>query len=236
MSDPDPAATSPPTDLEDGPGWYYLRADQTLGPVSGRSLQAWLESGFLSNSSLVWRDGMSDWAPISDIDLTSGAGGASRSRVAVSSTDEGEISRADALAGRRYASFARRLAAYVIDNLILACALLLALFPRMMSDVRDPEALSRDPVLLLSSLVLSFAYFVIWESSSWQATPGKRILRIRVTDLAGRRLSFFHASVRHLGKIASSLTFYLGFLMAAFTARRQALHDLLAGCVVLQDP
>ncbi len=236
MSDLDPATTPPPPEVEQEPAWYYLRADQTLGPVSGRSLQAWLESGFLSNSSLVWRDGMSGWAPISDIDLTPGTWDASRSRLVASSSAEGESPNPDALTARRYASFWRRLAAYIIDNLILACALLLALFPRMVGEVRDPEALSRDPVLLLSSLVLSFAYFVIWESSAWQATPGKRILRIRVTDLAGRRLSFFHASVRHLGKIASSLTFYLGFLMAAFTARRQALHDLLSGCVVLQDP
>jgi Tfp pilus assembly major pilin PilA len=67
-----------------------------------------------------------------------------------------------------------------------------------------------------------------------QATPGKLLLRIHVTDLAGRRIGFGRATGRHFARILSSLIFYVGYLMAAFTWRRQALHDMLAGTLVVQ--
>jgi uncharacterized RDD family membrane protein YckC len=55
-----------------------------------------------------------------------------------------------------------------------------------------------------------------------------------VVDLAGHRLSFARASGRFFGKILSSMTLLIGFLMAGFTARKQALHDMLAGCLVIR--
>jgi uncharacterized RDD family membrane protein YckC len=73
------------------------------------------------------------------------------------------------------------------------------------------------------------------ESSSWQATLGKKILGLRVTDLAGNRITFARASGRFFGKILSGMILGIGFLMAGFTARKQALHDILAGCLVLRQ-
>lgn len=81
----------------------------------------------------------------------------------------------------------------------------------------------------------SWLYFATFESSPWQATPGKKVLGLRVTDLEGGRLSFIRASGRYFGKIISSLLFGIGFVMAGFTEKKQALHDMLAGCLVLRE-
>jgi uncharacterized RDD family membrane protein YckC len=72
------------------------------------------------------------------------------------------------------------------------------------------------------------------ESSSRQATVGKIALGIEVTDLEGNRLSFGRALGRNLAKIISALILYIGFIMAAFTKRKQALHDMIASALVVK--
>jgi uncharacterized RDD family membrane protein YckC len=83
--------------------------------------------------------------------------------------------------------------------------------------------------------MLSWIYYASLESSAWQATLGKKILGLKVTDLAGNRISFARASGRFFGKILSGMILGIGFLMAGFTERKQALHDILAGCLVLRQ-
>lgn len=72
-------------------------------------------------------------------------------------------------------------------------------------------------------------------SSARQATLGKMALRLRVTDLDGNRISFGRASARHFAKYLSGLILAIGYIMAAFTERHQALHDMVAGTLVRQD-
>ncbi|MER3416968.1 MAG: hypothetical protein C4297_12250 [Gemmataceae bacterium] len=71
------------------------------------------------------------------------------------------------------------------------------------------------------------------ESSRTQATLGKMALGITVTDLEGNRIGFGKATGRFFGKIISALIFYIGFVMAAFTEKKQGLHDMMAGCLVV---
>jgi uncharacterized RDD family membrane protein YckC len=82
-------------------------------------------------------------------------------------------------------------------------------------------------------IVGSWLYFALMESSEVQATLGKQAVGLIVTDLAGERITFTHATGRYLGKLLSTLTLGVGYFMAAFTERKQALHDLMAGCHVL---
>ena len=72
------------------------------------------------------------------------------------------------------------------------------------------------------------------EASSKKATLGKMALGLIVTDVNGVRLSFGRASGRYFGKILSGLILNIGFIMAAFTEKKQALHDILAGTLVLE--
>jgi uncharacterized RDD family membrane protein YckC len=78
-------------------------------------------------------------------------------------------------------------------------------------------------------------YFPILESSNWQATIGKRAVGIKVIDLDGKRITFPRALGRFFAKIISGLVLYIGFIMAGFTERKQALHDIIAGTLVIMD-
>jgi uncharacterized RDD family membrane protein YckC len=84
-------------------------------------------------------------------------------------------------------------------------------------------------------VILGCLYNTVFEASSWQATPGTRILKLYVTDLRGQRLTFGRALLRNLARQISGF-FFIGYLVAGFTEKKQALHDLLAGCLVLRKP
>jgi len=57
-----------------------------------------------------------------------------------------------------------------------------------------------------------------------------------VTDLKGQRITFARASGRFLGRLLSQIPLFLGYVLAGFTAKKQALHDLLASTLVLKKP
>jgi uncharacterized RDD family membrane protein YckC len=82
--------------------------------------------------------------------------------------------------------------------------------------------------------VLNWLYYALLESSAWQGTLGKKALGLEVTDLQGRRIGFGRASGRFFAKFISVLTLFIGFIMAGFTERKQALHDMIAGCLVIR--
>ena len=146
-----------------------------------------------------------------------------------------------------YAGFWFRAAAYFLDTATLAFVLgATVLGPILRNNHVGPSVQDawkfytgdspQATALLLLIQLISWLYFAAFESSQWQATPGKKVLGLRVTDLEGKRLGFIRASGRYFGKILSSLLFGIGFLMAGFTEKKQALHDMLAGCLVLRDP
>jgi uncharacterized RDD family membrane protein YckC/type II secretory pathway pseudopilin PulG len=141
----------------------------------------------------------------------------------------------------RWAGFWLRLAAALVDGVVLFLgAMVLNLFVgfavgvAMGASRADPETLG--PVLGGSMLAVNalagWLYFALMESSGRQATLGKMALGLAVADGNGYRIGFGRATGRHLAKLLSMLPAYLGFLGAAFTRRKQALHDLLAGTVV----
>ena len=88
--------------------------------------------------------------------------------------------------------------------------------------------------LSLVSLLLAIAYFALLESSRWQATVGKRVCRLRVTDLSGRRIGVARALGRYLAKFVSAFVLCIGFLMVGWTRRSQGLHDLMADTLVMR--
>jgi len=134
-----------------------------------------------------------------------------------------------------YAGFWKRLAAFCIDISILIvtgiCLLLLAVFiaPRDKFAILTVMWLA----LCLSNVVIPWLYFAGFESSSFQATPGKMAVGIKVTDADGNRIAVDRASRRFWGKILSVLIIFVGYLMAAFTRKKQGLHDIIAGCLVV---
>lgn len=83
--------------------------------------------------------------------------------------------------------------------------------------------------------VYNYAPIPGMESSSGQATLGKKVFHIKVTDTRGHRLSFGKASARFWSKAVSFFILGIGFIITAFTGKKQALHDLIAGTLVVQD-
>jgi uncharacterized RDD family membrane protein YckC len=128
-----------------------------------------------------------------------------------------------------YAGFWRRFAAYVVDYIVVfagSAALVL---------IASVTGLLPDGAPQWSAIVLAgyFLYCTLLESSSSQATLGKRALGLTVTNVRGERIGFGRAAIRFVAKLLSLFTLCIGYLLIAVTPRRQALHDLLAGTVVV---
>lgn len=88
--------------------------------------------------------------------------------------------------------------------------------------------------LTLVSTAIKWLYYALMESSSKQATIGKLALGLRVTDLNLHPIDFGRATGRYFGKIISGLLLLIGYIMAGITERKQALHDILAGTLVIR--
>jgi uncharacterized RDD family membrane protein YckC len=84
------------------------------------------------------------------------------------------------------------------------------------------------------SILIGWLYFALMESSNKQATLGKMLIGIKVTDLDGNRITFGKATARHFSKIISGVILAVGYIMAGFTQRKQALHDIIAGTLVVK--
>jgi uncharacterized RDD family membrane protein YckC len=82
-------------------------------------------------------------------------------------------------------------------------------------------------------IVIPWLYFAGFESSRSQATPGKLLMHIVVTDMTGNKPTFARVTLRHFAKFVSALVILIGFLMIGLTQKRQGLHDKIAGCLVL---
>jgi uncharacterized RDD family membrane protein YckC len=148
-----------------------------------------------------------------------------------------------------YAGFWIRFVAFIIDGLILNTLAFILILPILgmigFASFGISELTNMDPEefglalfailapLSIANLIMYWLYFAVQQSSSWQATLGKRAVGIIVTDVHGERLTFTTASLRYLGRVISNMTMLIGYIIAAFTEKKQALHDLIAGSVVV---
>jgi len=141
-----------------------------------------------------------------------------------------------------YAGFWWRVLAYLIDAVIFS----VVFFPLGVivgvvlvwsgADENSPLVPVIKIVLNGFEFLVGWLYYAFLESSPWQGSLGKKLLGLRVTDLNGNRISFARATGRYLATILSTMICFIGFLMVAFTEKKQGLHDLLAGTLVLQGP
>ncbi len=136
------------------------------------------------------------------------------------------------------ASFGSRVAAALIDFVILqvAMALVQGLFVQIVMRRLDITGILLGvcgPVVVGAGLTL---FYSVWlESSAWQGTLGKRVLGLKVVTLEGQRISFGRSTSRNIAKSCSALILGVGYLMPLWTQRRQALHDIMAACVVVRS-
>ncbi len=140
----------------------------------------------------------------------------------------------------QYAGFWKRFAAIIIDLIILAIPVIGISF-LIMSALAGPLPARPGPKTEVASQVVGgFACIVLWmyfallESSRYEATFGKQVMGLKVTNMNGHTISFARASGRFWGKWLSILPIYIGFVMAGFTPKKQALHDIIAGTLVIK--
>ncbi|NII10597.1 RDD family protein [Oleiagrimonas sp. C23AA] len=234
---------------------FWIRhGGRTCGPVSAAFAAHALSSGQFSADSHACVHGGSQWQRL-DQALAAGTRDeaspppvppvASATARATSPRLTGPLPVHDQ-APDLYAGFWRRAGAYLIDGILLtvACGVLRAVvgFPGHMTmmdwsggDFHHFHGYHHMAYTggNLFALLVGWLYYAFMESSSRQATLGKMALGLLVTDEAGRRIGFGRATGRYFGMLVSWLTLTIGFMLAGWTARKQALHDMMAGALVV---
>jgi uncharacterized RDD family membrane protein YckC len=232
------------------------RDGERHGPYKEDDVRQWLRIGQVSPKDLAWYEGLADWQPLSvlfpdEATATPPATPAGDNPYAAPSAPL--LPQMTEAALEDYAGFWKRVGAYILDGIILYLPNLLimkmmggdaaqaTMKQAMLAAPGDPQAMmaayehfySTMGVAIVITTVMAWLYFAICQSSAWQATVGKLALGIRVTDLQGKRISFPRALGRYPAKFLSTIILGIGFLMVAWTQRKQGLHDLIAGTLVL---
>jgi uncharacterized RDD family membrane protein YckC len=205
------------TQPTDGNRQWWVANDELLqGPFGAAYIVISIKSGKLDSNTPACLDGAEEWRNLADWPDF---------RAAIGHKPPPPPSQSVSPTTIPYAEFWDRVRAVVLDGVILVLA---------------TETVSRlggfrinESANSLFQLMTTWMYFAAFESSGFQATLGKKAMGIIVTDLKGKRISFGRATVRYFGRYLSALIFFIGFVMAAFTERKQALHDILASCLVV---
>ena len=199
--------------------WFYLRDGQQIGPIDTNELIAALRAGLVQREDLVWREGFTDWMPAGQIPELATPGSVGAPPLGLMSVAALSYAGADTLPS--YAGFWKRVLASIIDWLVMVVPMLIV------------TAIIGEQSSNILSVVVGWLYYALMESSKHQGTLGKLALGIKVTDMDGQPISFGRASGRHFAKIISSIILGIGFLMVAFTEKKQGLHDIMASCLVV---
>jgi uncharacterized RDD family membrane protein YckC len=229
-----------------------------VGPFTREQVAEKLQSGEFTLEQLAFVDGLSQWTPLRDVlAKVDGMGVAATVPVVPPASAAGYSYAATMQPPSHlvYAGFWLRFAAYLLDTLILQIPLVIVsmvfgfIFGFIWALSHRGETLGFtsadgsanipfilfETAIIIFSLVAQWLYFAMQESSAAQATLGKRIIGIKVTNEQGQRIGFGQASGRFFGKIISGLTLLIGYIMAGFTEKKQALHDMLAGTLVVRN-
>lgn len=162
---------------------------------------------------------------------------------------------------QKFAGFWIRFVAYLLDSFIIGIPATILIFvvlfymvgstvgfealydpafldsANVEAELTEQEAVTFLVAYLLSillSLLSTVTYFAGMHASRWQATIGKKVLGLVVTDLKGNRISFWRGLGRYLAMTFLSSIFMVGYIVAAFTEKKQSLHDLIAGTFVIR--
>lgn len=153
-----------------------------------------------------------------------------------------------------YASFGRRFVAVIIDSIVVYVVQTFVFVPilgivgiNLAPQIQNVGYMSQEEAagmfgqimaaagaLYLVSFLIVLLYYSFMESSKYQATVGKMAMGIKVTDVNGAKISFGKAILRTIGKYISGMILLIGYIMAAFTEKKQALHDMIASTLVVK--
>lgn len=241
--------------------WYYADAGhQRQGPVDAEELARLRREGRIQWNTLVWREGLTQWEPLSSVinelpvqdtasapatTLDAGSGRVIDSPYAPPAAPllyESPVHQGGEIV---YGGFWKRFAALMIDSFIVGIAGYAIQLPilfslGMFSGGFENETPTGGMVLALivayvGPILLQMFYFAWFHSSGKQATPGKMAVGLKVVTESGGRISFARGVGRYFATWISSFILLIGYIMAAFTDRKRALHDMIASTLVVDQ-
>lgn len=231
--------------------FWVIRDGERIGPFGEEEILRGYESGALQGSDVLWAEGMTSGATVEEafaqlrrdiltssqplaLEEITPPADAAASPYAPPGARVADVT--ERLGGPTvYAGFWVRYTAVMLDSLLVG--LIGAAIGFVLGFVGALVGLGEGHTSMaggLAGAVISWLYFAATESGPHRASPGKRALRLQVlTAAAEERISFLRATGRWAARYLSLLLLLIGYLMQPFTARKQALHDLIAGTVVV---
>lgn len=245
--------------------WYYADAGQQKGPISEADLEALYSAGSIQAQTLVWREGMSNWAAYAEA-KGPGAGSAGQGVIpdGVLCVECGKMFPPDevirygeasvcatckpvfiqrikegvAQPGTfNYAGFWIRFGAKFVDGIILrVCGFFIGLVVGIaVGSTKSPQASLIAALIGMGIGILVNAIYCTVFVGAFGATPGKMAAKIRIVNVDGSKVSYGKACARYFAEILSSLTLGIGYIMAAFDDEKRALHDRICGTRVIRN-
>lgn len=235
------------------------KSNVPTGPFTREQVAEKLKSGEFSLDDLAFVEGLTAWTPLRDVlAKVDGAPPVPNSPAVTPSTFAPQAAAYSYAATMQppshlvYAGFWLRFVAIMLDGIIVGIPLFMvgvaagAIYGFTLGQVHSVKFVEENGELnvsfvimeiglVLFSILVRWLYFALQESSAAQATIGKRVLGIRVIDMKGGRIGFGRATGRFFGKYISAMTLLIGFIMAGFTERKQALHDMIASTLVIRN-
>ncbi|KAF1005672.1 MAG: hypothetical protein GAK28_03154 [Luteibacter sp.] len=223
------------------------RNGERFGPYTEDDVRQWLRDGTCRADELGWYEGMTDWRPLDELFPDA------RPEPATSATPPPVppfFAAVNEEVQPEYATFWTRVGAWIIDYLILmvpftVVSIVMGVGGMATELLRNVESNQTAAIAAYAEAVrpvgyifaaIGFIYYTLFESSKWQATPGKMAVGIRVTDTAGKRVSMARAAGRNAIRLVNAMGAFVPFvfyIVTAFTQRKQGVHDLLASTYVL---
>lgn len=213
--------------------WLNLGGEKTYGPYELDQLRIFQSEGTLGASAQLCQEGGMQWVPAASVLGPTNTVAPPPLRQPTVSAPLGV--QVGVQGEFELAPFGKRAGAIIIDGLILSMGnwLIDRVALEFVANVLGSWELAGFTLALLN-LVIGWLYFVLLETSQKQATLGKMLVEIKVTDINGNRLGFGQATGRYFSKILSAIILGVGFLFPLWTPRKQALHDIIAGTLVLR--
>jgi uncharacterized RDD family membrane protein YckC len=228
--------------------WYFVREGQRVGPMRREELDAQVAEGALNGDTLVWRVGMAAWARACELPElgvppavpppplpAAGWVPPPPAHAAPRAADSGRA------APRKLAGFGVRLGAKAIDLILLAgvgqgveWAVTRWVFEGALPVPPDWAGFLRGLLWILSINTLVAMLYTVYFVTRYEATPGKRLLGLRVVRADGGRLGGLKSFGRFWGEQVTGLTFFAGYVMAAFDQEKRALHDFICDTRVVK--
>ncbi|MEX0323868.1 MAG: RDD family protein [Puniceicoccaceae bacterium] len=235
--------------------YFYKNGDEEVGPVTAEELQKLTEIGDVNDATLIRSEDGENWISLSQIneqaEVTCPNCGAAVQPDQVAKVGETEVcihckeefvqrlrEGAPDLndKGWVYGGFWLRFGAHFIDSIILQVINLAISLPISFLILgMSPEVMIVVQLFVtLFQYVIIFGYFTYFEGSSHQATPGKKLCKLRVIREDGGDVGFGLAFGRNIGKVVSGLIFLIGFIMAGFDDEKRSLHDRMCSTRVIK--